>query len=134
MPDARRRNYFRARRVLVATGGTFDELEFAPTPDAEIYHIMRFAVEDETSSPSGDIRVYVKGHGYEHWIMDQESPSAGVLYWERWPTFLFSGESLVARFNGATASDRLVMYLEGWYWVRPPVREAPMADMSEDRG
>ena len=82
--------------------------------------------------PSGDLSVYVKGHGYAHWLMSQESPAAGQLYWERWPTFLFRGESLVARFIGATAGDVLNLYLEGWYWVYPVDREAPLRDGSED--
>ena len=32
------------------------------------------------------------------------------------------GESLVARFTGATASDRLVLYVEGW-WEELPGQE-----------
>ena len=127
-----KRNYFRTSRAFVALGGSFDEVEFRPEPRAEVFHIMRFAVEDEDSSPSGDLRVYVAGHGYNHQIMDQESPAAGQLYWERWPTFLTDGESLVARFNGATVGDRLVMYLEGWFWMRPVDRPNPLPDQTED--
>ena len=127
-----KRNYFRDRRIKVATGGTFDEVIWRPEPRAEVFHVMRFAVEDETSSPSGDIRVYVGGHGYNHQIMDQESPAAGALYWERWPTFLTDGESLVARFYGATTGDRLVMYFEGWFWMRPVAHPNPLPDHTED--
>ena len=126
------RKYFRDRRSLVAVGGVYDEVEYRPLVDGAIYHIMRFAVEDEDNTLTGDLRVYVKGHGYEHWLMSQETAAAGQLYWERWPTFLFRGESLVARFTGATANDVLNLYLEGWYWVHPVNRESPLGDGSED--
>lgn len=128
-----RREYFREHVTTVAAGGTYDDVEFRPSRVVDIYHIMRFAVEDETSAPSGDIRVGVLGHGYFHQIMDQESPAAAALYFDRWPTFLRQGESFVARFYGATAGDVLQLYLEGWTWTAAPAREGPMRDGSEDR-
>ncbi len=109
------RNYFRDRRFLVAVGGTYDDVEYAPPPEVGICHVTRLGVEDETNAPSTDIRVYVKGHGYEHWLMEENSPAAGVLYWDAEETFLMTGEALVARFTGATASDVLRLYVEGWW-------------------
>lgn len=109
------RNYFRDRRSLAAVGGTYDEVEYGPIRENRRYHVTRLGVEDETSAPSTDIRVYVKGHGYDHWILEQNSPAAGVLYWDTDGTFLTMGESLVARFTGATAADVLQLYIEGWW-------------------
>jgi len=110
----RRRKWFRGRRVAAAAGGTYDEVVYDPLLEAQFLQLTTVAVEDETNAPSGHIRVYVRGHGYEHWILDEASPSADTLYWARWPTYLVEGEQLVARFYGATASDRLVLYFEGW--------------------
>lgn len=110
------RNYFRAQRQAVAVGGTYDEVKFGPILEDRHYHITRFAAEDETSAPSGDIRVYVDGHGDQNWLTEQDSPAAATLYWDTDETFLTQGESLVARFTGATAGDRLALYVEGW-WV-----------------
>ena len=128
------RNYFRLRRTLSAVGGTFDDVEFGPILEGRFYHITRLAVEDETSAPSTDIRCYVGGHGYQHWLNEQNSPAAGVLYWDTDGTFLTMLESLVARFTGATASDVLKLYVEGW-WVQldnprhvGAVREPPSDD------
>lgn len=95
--------------------GDNDEVKFGPIEHDRLYVITRFAVEDETSAPSGDIRCYVEGHGYEHWLNEENSPAAGVLYWDTDGTFLVMGEFLVARFTGATANDVLELYVEG-YW------------------
>jgi len=108
-------NYFRYPIETQAKGGTFDEVTFGPIRNGRFYRITRFAVEDETSSPSGDIRVYVSGHGLPYWLLEQNSPQSATLYWDDRGTFLVEGESLVARFTGATAGDRLRMYIEGWY-------------------
>lgn len=109
------RHYFRQRQTLPAVGGTYDEVEFGAVEYNRLYHITRFAVEDETHDLTGDCRVYVKGHGYEHWLNEENTVTAGVLYWDVDGTFLVMGESLVARFTGATASDVLELYVEG-YW------------------
>lgn len=122
----RRRKWFRARREATAAGGTYDEVEYTPTLDREFLQITRISVEDEDSDPSGKLRIYVAGHGYPHWIGEEASPGEATLYWVRWPTFLVTGESVVARFYGATADDILSMYLEGWIWDYPPVPGAPL--------
>ena len=109
------RHPFRDEQTKIALGGIYDEVEFGPIRRECYYHISRFAAEDETSAPSTDIRCYVKGHGYEHWLNEENSPAAGVLYWDPDGTFLTMGESLVARFTGATAADRLRLFVEGWW-------------------
>lgn len=112
------RHYFRDRRSLVAVGGTYDEVTYTPPPEVGPCHVTRLAVEDETNAPSTDIRVYVKSHGYEHWLLEENTPAAGVLYWDDEGTFLMTEEELVARFTGATAADVLRLYVEGW-WEDP---------------
>ena len=109
------RHYFRDRRSLVAADATYNEVAYGPILENRRYHITRLAVEDETTGPDTDIRVYVKGHGYTHWLLEQDSPAAATLYWDTDGTFLVMGESLVARFTGADASDVLQMYVEGWW-------------------
>lgn len=109
------RHPFRLHRTLVALGGTYDEIEFGPILENRLYMITRHAVEDETHSPTGDIRTYVKGHGYEHWENEQDSPGSATLYWDKDPVHLVMGESLVARITGATAGDVLQLYVGGWW-------------------
>ncbi len=110
------RNWFRERRQLSAAGGTFDEVKFGPIRENRHYHVTRWGVEDETTAPSGSIRTYVEGHGYNHLLNEQQSPAVDTLYWDTNQTFLSMGEALVARFNGAAALDSLNLYVEGW-WI-----------------
>lgn len=112
------RHPFRTRRTKKAAGGTYDEVEFGPIVENRLYRITRFSAEDETTDPTGDLRCYIKGHGYNHWLVQEESPATATLYWESEPTFLVMGESLVARITGATANDVLNLYVEG-EWEEP---------------
>jgi len=107
-------------------------VEYAPLLDKEFLQITRIAVEDEDSDPDGKIRIYVAGHGYEHWIGEEASPGAAILYWVVWPTFLVAGEKVVARFTGVDAGDNLVMYLEGWIHDYPPAPGAPLEALAEE--
>jgi len=109
------RHYFRQRQTLAAVGGAYDELEFAPVLAGRICHITRFACEDETDDLTGDLRVYIKGHGYEHWLNEENTVTEDVLYWDVDGTFLTEGESLVARFTGATDGNVLELYIEGYF-------------------
>ena len=110
------RHYFRDRRTKLAGTGSYTDVVFGPVQPGRRYHIGRFAVEAETTAPTGDIRVFADGHGYPHYLLEQDLPAVDTLYWENEPTFLTEGESLTARFTGAAANDVLQLYVEGW-WV-----------------
>ena len=109
-----KRNYFRWRGVKVAAAGT-NEIAFPRVEPKRQYHIARVAVENETTA-STDVRILVRGHGWDHYEMEQDSPAAATLYWDSDPIELSEGEDLVAKWTGATANDRLVFYVSGW-WV-----------------
>ena len=117
------RNHFRERRTKLAGTGAYTDVEFGPILEDRLYIIRRFAVEDETSAPATDIRVFVSGHGYNHLLNEQNSPAAATLYWDVDKTYLRQGESLVARFTGPTASDVLQLYVEG-VWMEIAELEA----------
>jgi len=112
------RAWFRARRQLVAVGGTYDEVVYDPLLEKDYIQFTRISVEEKTNAATS-VRVYVAGHGYEHWVGEEKTVAAGTLYWIEWPTYLVPGEQLVARFTGATADDELVMILEGWIYDPP---------------
>lgn len=116
---------FRERVTALAGSGAFTDVEFGPLLEKRLYVIRRHAVEDETNAPSTDIRTFVKGHGYNHYELEQNSPGAATLYWENEPIILTQGESLVARFTGATANDVLQLYVEGW-WFEPDTWPGPL--------
>ena len=112
------RRWFRARRQLVAAGGTYDEVVYGPLLEKDYIQFTRICVEEKTNAPTS-IRVYVGGHGYEHWVGEEKTVAAGTLYWIDWPTYLVPGEQLVARFYGATAGNVLELLLEGWIYDPP---------------
>jgi len=109
----RRFKWFRRRCDEVAAGGAYDDVEYVPLLEREFLQIARIAVEDEDNAAT-EIRLFITGHGYDHPVAEESTVTAATLYWVRWPTYLVAGEKLVARFYGATADDKLVMYLEGW--------------------
>lgn len=114
------RQWFRQRIKGLAAGGTYDELEYRHSLENYWLQITRISVEEKANAPSS-IRLYVKGHGYEHWVGEETNPSAGVLYWIEWPTYLTEGETLVARFYGATTDNELEMLIEGWAYDPPTI-------------
>ncbi len=109
------RNWFRTRRSIRSAGGSYDDVSFGAIEPGRHYTIERLAVEDEDSAPSGDIRVFVAGHGYNHYLIEQNSPAAATLYWANEPIHLFEGETLTVRFTGCASGDDLQMYIEGWW-------------------
>ena len=112
------RRWFRARRQKVAVGGAFDEVVYDPLLEKDYIQFTRICVEAKGSNPD-KIRVYVQGHGYEHWVGEEVEPSHSTLYWIEWPTYLVPGEQLVARFYGMDATNELEMILEGWIYDPP---------------
>lgn len=114
------RQWFRTRRQVIAAGGAYDEVEYNPLLQNAFLQITRVGVLDEDHAPT-KVRLYVKGHGYEHWEGEEASPLKDTLYWIEWPTYLVEGEQLVARFYGATLADNLEMILEGWLYDPPTI-------------
>jgi len=114
------RQWFRARRQLNAAGDDYDDVEYDPLLQNAFLQITRIGVLDYDNAPT-KIRLYVKGHGYEHWVGEEASPNADTLYWIEWPTYLVENEQLVARFYGATTADKLEMILEGWLYDPPTI-------------
>lgn len=114
------RYWFRHRCKGVAAGDTYDEVEYRHPVPGFLLQITRICVEEETNAPTS-IRVYVKGHGYEHWVGEEKTVAAGTLYWIEWPTYLVEGETLVARFYGATAGNVIHMLVEGWAYDPPTI-------------
>lgn len=114
------RSWFRHRRNGVAAGNAFEEVEYVPQLQEYFLQITRVCVEAEGSNPD-KVRLYVKGHGYPHWVGEEAEPSHSILYWLEWPTYLTEGESLVARFYGMDAGNKLHMLVEGWAYDPPTI-------------
>ena len=114
------RQWFRHRVKGIAAGGAYDEIEYRHSLEAFYLQITRISLE-EKGTASSSIRLYVKGHGYEHWIGEEKTVVVDTLYWIEWPTYLVEGETLVARFIGATEDNVLEMLVEGWAYDPPTI-------------
>jgi len=101
---------------IVGTGvtGVVVELKSRPIKIGKRYCFQRVTFEDKTSAFTS-LRVYVEGHGYEHYLAEQKSPAAATLYWLKDPVYLIPGERLVGKFTGTTTGDVLEMCITG-YW------------------
>jgi len=104
----------RKRYTAVSGGGTYDEVKSDYVEWGRFWKVESVAFENETSSFT-QLRIYIEGPGYEHWLYEKQSPIGGKLYWSEEDFTMGAGERLVARFIGCTLGDKLVMYLNG-YW------------------
>ena len=89
------------------------DLKTKPVDRGETWCIQKVACEDETNAYTS-LRILVGGHGWEHLLAEEKTPSAGTLYWTDEPFFLYPGEFLVARFTGTTNGDKLKVYYTGY--------------------
>jgi len=109
-------NVLRWRLSKVSAGGDYDDLKFGPIKAGEIYQVNRLAVENESNAFT-EIRLFVDGRGYNHYLEESNSPAKATLFWITEPFFLFEGETLVVRCTGCTNLDKLFAYLEGVYII-----------------
>ncbi|MBA7705481.1 hypothetical protein ES703_114311 [subsurface metagenome] len=107
-----RRRALRLRYRSVATGGDYDYLRSDPVPPDQIWYVRSHSFENETEA-RGTARGFIEGHGYDHWLWDQESPAAATLYWSEENLILSEGERLVVRQASCTSGDRIQLLING---------------------
>lgn len=106
-----------------ATGAATQDVDFGRIIEPRRYKITRVGVIDKTTTPTGAITLLVKGHGDEYIIDEVPAPAAGRFYPFPDDVHLFPGETLTARFAGATAADVLELHLEGEWWEQTGPRD-----------
>ncbi len=119
------RRALRLRYRSAAKGGTYDYVRSDPVPPDQIWYVRSHSFENE-SGDRGMARGFVEGHGYDHWLWEQESPAADTLYWSEENLILSEGERLVVRQASCTSGDRIQLLINGELedLKRPvPVRE-----------
>jgi len=93
-------------------------LETDPTPDNMIYCIQRYAWEIDKATSGGNTRVrsYLNGHGYKHYLAEEDGPTANALYWDADSIWLVPGESLALDIDEAQADTVAILNCTG-YWT-----------------
>lgn len=99
----------RIRERTVAAGGTYDYVKSKQVPPGEMWRVHDIAYENETGA-RGTFRMYIEGHGYDHFISELQGPGAAELITHPGIVYLFPGERLVLRQTSCTASDALALY------------------------
>lgn len=102
----------RLRFRAVATGGTYDYVRSDQVPPGQIWHIRNHSFENE-SGTRGEARAFVEGHGYEHWLWEEEVVTVATLYWSEEELVLTEGESLAVRQSTCTIGDKLQLLING---------------------
>lgn len=88
-----------------------------PVPAGRIYCYQRIAWEIDKATSGGNTRcrLLVDGHGYNHYLSEQDGPTAAVLYWDADPIWLHPGERLGLEVDQAQASTVVQIYATGYY-------------------
>ncbi len=99
----------RIRERAAATGGTYDYVKSGIVPTGEIWRVHDIAYENETGA-RGTFRLYIEGHGYDHFVSELQGPGAAELIVHQEIIYLTPGERLTLRQASCTAADNLALY------------------------
>lgn len=75
---------------------------------------VAWEINKATSGGNTRCRLYIKGHGYKHDIVEQDAPVADTLYTWSKNEHLFPGESLALDIDQAQASTLAQMEISGY--------------------
>ncbi|GAI46494.1 unnamed protein product [marine sediment metagenome] len=106
----------RARKAFVAAALQTLLSEFVES--GKIYCIQQAAWEIDTATALGNTRcrLYIEGHGYKHYLAEQDDPTAGKLYWYKEPVWLVPRERLALEIDHAAVNTTAEMHMTG-YWT-----------------
>jgi len=108
----------RLRYRAVAKGGTYDYVRSKRVPPGQIWHIRNHSFENETGT-RGEARAFVEGHGYQHWLWEEEVVTLATLYWSEENMVLTEGERLAVRQASCTIGDSLQLLINGELEEKP---------------
>ena len=103
----------RIRERTVAPGTVDVEVKTDIVPPGEIWCLQGQAYENEGVG-TGAFRRYIEGHGYNHYLGEQTSVTAKVIYSTDDIVYLLPGERLVLRQVTPTLNDVLAFYAHGY--------------------
>lgn len=86
-------------------------------PAGKIYCYQRIAWEIDKATSGGNTRcrLYIDGRGYNHYLSEQDGPTAAALYWDADPVWLHPGEKLALEVDQAQATTTVQIYATGYF-------------------
>lgn len=84
-----------------------------------IHCFQQVAWEIDTAITNGNtrVRLFIEGHGYNHYLEEQDNPTADTLYTYNEKVWLIPGERLAIEIDEGEADTVAKMYLTG-YWTK----------------
>ncbi len=82
---------------------------------AECFQQISWEIDKATSGGNTRARLYIEGHGYKHFIEEQDTPAADTLYTYSEPLYLFEGERLALEIDEAQNATKVQLFGTG-YW------------------
>lgn len=112
-----KRYSLRLRYIKKFTSAGLASLYSDIVPPGQLWCIQLLSVEGDLTTSGGNTRcrVYIDGHGYKHYVSEQDGPSASTLYWRAEPFWMVPGERLVAEWDQAQINTTVEMLAMG-YW------------------
>jgi hypothetical protein len=112
------KNALRLHQAKTFASAGLVTLETEPTPDNMTYCLQRAAWEISKATSGGNTRarLYISGHGYKHYLAEQDAPAADALYKDVDPVWLVPGESLALDIDEAQAGTVAKLDATG-YWT-----------------
>lgn len=82
----------------------------------KIHCIQQVAWEINKTTSSGNtrVRLFIDGHGYNHYLEEQGTPTADTLYTYDIPVWLIPGERLAIEIDQGQADTTAEMHLTGY--------------------
>lgn len=111
-----RKDSLRLRIVEVIASAGLYSLKSEPVETGYLYCIEHTAWEISLATSLGNTRcrLYIEGHGYKHYIAEQDAPAADTLYTWSKNEYLHQGERLVLDIDRAQATTIAQMLLLGY--------------------
>lgn len=105
-------------RQAVAGKSGKDDITLTQIPSGHLRVYTRIVFQDEDNNATR-INVYVGGLGQEHLMAQDASPDGDECYIVSGSVFVPENRWLIVRFVGATASDTLKVYTQGFDLIQP---------------
>ena len=112
------KNALRLRARKVFNSGAIRTLLSEFVESGKIYCIQQVAWEISLATALGNTRcrLYIQGHGYKHYLAEQDAPTAAKLYWYKEPVWLIPRERLALDIDQPQDSTTAEMDITG-YWT-----------------
>ena len=109
---------FRIREKKTFAGAGLATVYSDTVPPGQLWCVQLLSAEGSSTTSGGNTRcrAYIDGHGYKHWLAEQDGPSADTLYWRAEPFWMIPGERIAVDWDQGQAGVVVELQAMG-YWT-----------------